>query len=172
MSSGSISYWKDERDTFDNVHTTYEYPNDIQASFGSNRACTYERPYLKIYGDKATIEVNFRGKNTAQITPNPSIAEGKDAVDAISSASYKLFDKSDKKNIIVEDEVYSSYNNIMYSFYSDTLFGYKHFIDMIVNDALSDISVTDGKKTAISVLMANLSNRNNTVEFWKPEYGV
>ncbi|MEN8118652.1 MAG: hypothetical protein ABFS16_16835 [Bacteroidota bacterium] len=36
----------------------------------------------------------------------------------------------------------------------------------------SNISVTDGKIAAITAHIANLSNRNNTIEYWRPEYGT
>ncbi|MEN8116716.1 MAG: Gfo/Idh/MocA family oxidoreductase [Bacteroidota bacterium] len=170
-SSGSIAYWKDGRDTWDNVEAIYDYPNGVKVTAGANKASQFEGGYWKIYGTKATLELRMGFHHTLTITPNHKLEGAGELLDGVSGASMKIIKDKDKKSVLVDDELYASYNDQMYTFYADTLFGYKHFLDMIVNGAPTDISVTDGKLTAISAHMANLSNRNNTIEEWKPEYG-
>ncbi|MEN8138913.1 MAG: Gfo/Idh/MocA family oxidoreductase [Bacteroidota bacterium] len=169
MSSGSINYWKDGRTTYDNVDTVYEYPEGFHGHFGANRASQYEGGFFKIYGELATIEFRMGVKHDVKITPNPKLKDKAD-IDGVTGASIKIIKDSEKKTLTVEDDVYESYNDNMYTYNADTIFSYKHLLDMVVEGAPVDISVTDGKKTAISVHMANLSNRNNTIEYWKPEY--
>jgi predicted dehydrogenase len=171
VSSGSIRYWKDERTTYDNVHTVYEYPDGLLATFSANRASHYEGAYIKIYGEKATIEVNF-GNNwqTATIMPNPKFREVNEAVDAITSATVVQTNDPNKKGIETFDDEFYSYKGFLHPFVIGSVFGYAHFSHMIVNGAEPDVSVTDGKRAAIIAHIANLSNRNHKVEYWKPEY--
>jgi len=172
MSSGSIRYWKDERTTFDNVHTVFEYPDGLLGTFSANRASHYEGAYIKIYGEKATIEVNFDNNwQTATITPNPKFLEINEEVDAITSATAVETNDPNKKGIETFDDEFYSYKDILHPFVIGTMFGYAHFAHMIVEGAKPDISVTDGKRAAIAAHIANISNRNNTIEYWKPEYG-
>ncbi|MEN8157054.1 MAG: Gfo/Idh/MocA family oxidoreductase [Bacteroidota bacterium] len=172
ISSGSIRYWRDERDTFDNVQTILEYPDDLHATFSANRASQYEGAVIKIYGEKATVEIHFGGIHTATITPNSRLADSGKDVDAVTGASIKILKKSDQKKIVIEEDTFTSYHGKLYGFNIGTMFGYAHFAEMIVNGAAPDISATDGKNAAISAHMANLSNRSNTIEYWKPEYGA
>jgi len=171
MSSGSIRYWKDERTTYDNVQTIFEYPEGLHAKFSANRASHYEGAYIKIYGEKATIKIDFGSWQTAAITPNPKFKETIDEVDAVTSATALESTDPMTKGIWEHDEEFLSYKGVMHPFIIGTLFGYAHFSHMIVNSEKPDISVTDGKRAAIAAHIANLSNRNNTVEYWKPEYG-
>lgn len=170
VSTGSIRYWRDERDTFDNVQAIYEYPDGLQATFSANRASHYEGGVIKIYGEKATVETHFGGIHTATIAPNPRLEGSDDKVDAVTGASIKILKDTDKKKVMVDDEVFRSYHGKLYGFNIGTMFGYAHFAEMIVNGAEPDVSVTDGKIAAISAHMANLSNRNHTIEYWKEEY--
>jgi predicted dehydrogenase len=59
MGMGGIDYWKDGRETFDNIHLLYEYPGGVKASFTcltSNAQGDYQ---IKIHGDKGTILVDY-----------------------------------------------------------------------------------------------------------------
>jgi len=172
MSSGSIRYWKDERTTYDNVHTIYEYPDDLLATFSANRASHYEGTYIKIYGERATVEVNFDNNwQTATLMSNPKFKDITEEVEAVTSATAVQTNDPKKKGIETFDEEFYSYKGVMHPFNIGTMFGYAHFSHMIVNGKEPDISVTDGKRAAIAAHIANFSNRNNTVEYWKPEYG-
>ncbi|WP_303319222.1 Gfo/Idh/MocA family oxidoreductase [Flavivirga abyssicola] len=55
MGAGGIDYWKDGRETFDNIHLLFEYPSGVKAKFTcltSNALGNYQ---IKIHGDKGTI---------------------------------------------------------------------------------------------------------------------
>src|SRR5690606_27982828 len=54
---GGVNYWKDGRDTYDNIRTIYEYPNDIKASIVSILSNAYNGYFIRILGDKATVEI-------------------------------------------------------------------------------------------------------------------
>lgn len=59
MGTGGINYWKDGRETFDNIHLIYEYPSGVKATFRcltSNALGDYQ---IKVSGDKGTILLDY-----------------------------------------------------------------------------------------------------------------
>lgn len=66
MGIGGIDYWKDGRETYDNVHLMYSYPNGVKAKFtciNSNKRNGYQ---IKVIGDKGTLII---GTNNATFYP-------------------------------------------------------------------------------------------------------
>nr|WP_255575973.1 Gfo/Idh/MocA family oxidoreductase [Aestuariivivens sp. NBU2969] len=59
MGTGSIDFWKDGRETFDNVHLLFEYTNGIKAKFTcltNNALGDYQ---IKVHGNKGTILLDY-----------------------------------------------------------------------------------------------------------------
>jgi len=56
---GGIDYWKDGRETFDNVNTLLEYPNGMKVNCISLTANAHEGYQFKFKGSKATIELKI-----------------------------------------------------------------------------------------------------------------
>jgi len=56
---GGIDHWKDGRETFDNVHLLFEYPNGINASFMCTTTNAFDDYKIKILGSKATIILDY-----------------------------------------------------------------------------------------------------------------
>ncbi len=59
MGVGGIDYWKDGRETYDNVNLIYEYPNGVKAKFTcltSNSLGDYQ---IKVHGSKGTILLDY-----------------------------------------------------------------------------------------------------------------
>src|SRR5690606_35503340 len=66
IATGGIDYWKDGRETNDNIRAVFDYPNGIKASFTCQTANAYNGFQILIFGDKATIVMN---QNSAYIHP-------------------------------------------------------------------------------------------------------
>ncbi len=59
MGTGGVNYWKDGRETYDNIHLIYEYPSGVKATFRcltSNSLGDYQ---IKVFGDKGTILLDY-----------------------------------------------------------------------------------------------------------------
>jgi predicted dehydrogenase len=59
MGIGGIDYWRDGRETYDNIHLLFEYPGGVKASFTcltSNALGDYQ---IKVLGDKGTILLDY-----------------------------------------------------------------------------------------------------------------
>lgn len=60
MGVGGIDYWKDGRETYDNIHLIYTYPEGIKAKFTCLTSNAFEGYQIKVKGDKGTIIINHR----------------------------------------------------------------------------------------------------------------
>ena len=58
MGVGGIDYWKDGRETYDNIHLTYSYSNGVKAKFTSLTSNAKDGYQIKVIGDKGTIVID------------------------------------------------------------------------------------------------------------------
>ncbi len=59
MGMGGIDYWKDGRETYDNIHLIYSYPNGVKAKFTCLTSNAMDDYKIKIMGDKGTIILDY-----------------------------------------------------------------------------------------------------------------
>ncbi|RDY59298.1 Gfo/Idh/MocA family protein [Flagellimonas nanhaiensis] len=95
---GGIDYWKDGRETFDNIHLIYSYPNGVKAKFTcltSNAMGDYQ---VKILGDKGSIVM---GQLKAWFYPEKGFEKEFGNVDGVSGATVNW---NDNKGIPINIE--------------------------------------------------------------------
>lgn len=171
VGTGGIDYWKDGRETFDNVHALFDYPSGVKVGFHSGTSNKYEGYQMKFYGDKATI-ISY-GMAKAHIVPQGDAVdeEWKDNVDSVTGASIKIVGKEDKRKItpdIKEDIVYPTDNDN----FNVTWRLYDNFAKAIKGKEKLMLGLQDGYQSAISVHMANDAIRNERVVRWQPEFDI
>ncbi|MEZ4774641.1 MAG: Gfo/Idh/MocA family oxidoreductase [Bacteroidia bacterium] len=92
MGMGGIDYWKDGRETFDNTHAIFEYPDGVKASFTcltTNEEMGFQ---MKFYGKNATIRLIRAEGYQATVTIEPAYLrqfKEEKKLDAVSAASPK-----------------------------------------------------------------------------------
>lgn len=59
MGMGGIDYWKDGRETYDNVHLMYEYPQGVKATFTCLTSNAKDDYQIKVIGDKGTLILDY-----------------------------------------------------------------------------------------------------------------
>ncbi|THV61316.1 Gfo/Idh/MocA family oxidoreductase [Flagellimonas alvinocaridis] len=59
MGDGGIDYWKDGRETYDNVHMIYTYPNGVRAKYTCLTSNSKDDYLIKVMGDKGTITIDY-----------------------------------------------------------------------------------------------------------------
>ncbi|PHR95401.1 MAG: dehydrogenase [Leeuwenhoekiella sp.] len=57
--TGGIDYWKDGRETFDNVHHLFSYPSGVEATFTCLTTNAKDDYQIKVMGDKGTIILDY-----------------------------------------------------------------------------------------------------------------
>ncbi|WP_372772231.1 Gfo/Idh/MocA family protein [Mangrovibacterium sp.] len=170
MGTGGIDFWKDGRDTFDNVHMLFDYPDGAKVGFHSGTTNKYEGFQLKIYGKKATLVSH--NMSSAFIYPEDDSLDKnwKEEIDSVTGASIKIIDNDKKRNIKpVEKNIAYPSDNFMYN---ATWLLYKNFAAAINGTEELKLGIEDGYRSAIAVHMANRAVRQSEIVNWLPEYDV
>ncbi|MEO0473021.1 MAG: Gfo/Idh/MocA family oxidoreductase, partial [Bacteroidota bacterium] len=56
---GGVDYWKDGRETFDNIHMIYTYPNGVRAKFTCLTSNAKDDYLIQVFGDQGTITMDY-----------------------------------------------------------------------------------------------------------------
>ena len=84
MGFGGIDYWKDGRETYDNIHLLYSYPNGVKATFTCLTSNALDDYKIKVMGDKGTIILDYV---KAWLYPEGSYKKQLGEVDGVSGAT-------------------------------------------------------------------------------------
>lgn len=160
MGIGGINYWKDGRETYDNVRTIYEYHNGIKATFTSILSNAYNGYLIRILGNKATIEI---GRETAFIyaeTTNKVLG----TVDGVTGAT-------------IANATQGKANEILYlepgmKPIEPTINALNDFVNCILNNKKPISNVDTGRDSAIAICMGMNAIETEQTQYWKPEYSV
>lgn len=152
---GGIDYWKDGRETFDNVNTLLEYPNGMKVNCISLTANAHEGYQFKFKGSKGTIELTI---NKGWLYYENLNKKELGTVDGVSGATLKKFG-SGKGYPIEVDRVNEDWEGTHYAFMD--------FYHCILNENEPASNVKTGATAAISVRMAIDALREGKMQKWK-----
>jgi predicted dehydrogenase len=164
MGSGSINYWKDGREVFDNVNLVYHYPSGthvIYDSLTSNKKCGME---IQAQGPLGTIEMETGYRFSENPPPAPGIIQlitniERDIFDAIpiGGASWVPEDPSEDKGTYLLDRLLLTDGSDveMASFVSD-----------VRNDRIDPWITRQGFYASIASLMGYEAMINHRIEYW------
>lgn len=157
---GGIDYWKDGRETFDNVNTIFGYPDGVKASFSaitSNALLGYSIQFL---GDKGSIEVEGEQGHRAKIYAENFAANEK--VDGVSGATQIAWQNEEGIPIRVDQPANDDY--------LPTENALKNFAHCTKQNETPFADVEAGFQAAVSVHLANAAMQHNTIEYWNSSY--
>jgi predicted dehydrogenase len=157
---GGINYWKDGRDTYDNIRAIYEYPNGIKSSVTSILSNAFNGYNIRILGDKATVEIQ-RDKAFIYVESTDNV---KGIVDGVTGAT-KLAITQGKGVELVFDEPGHKQTEPTTECLMD-------FIDCIRNKKKPVSTVETASDASIAVHIGNEAADKQTFQLWKPEYSV
>lgn len=160
MGMGGINYWKDGRETYDNVRTIYEYANGAKATYTSVLSNAFNGYMIKILGNKATIEI---GRNKAYIY-SESTKNVLGIVDGVTGAT--LANETQGKKVEIP------YLNVGEKGIEPTISALKDFQNCIVNNKKPVSNEDTGRDSAISICMGLNAMETETIQHWKPEYSI
>ena len=153
MGTGGVDYWKDGRETYDNVHLIYSYPNGVNAKFSCLTSNANEGYQIKIMGDKGTILLDY---DKATFYPEGKTKAVQQDVDGVSGATAKA--KYGYGEVIhIEHEEPTKQAMI-------------DFRDNILNNTMPKSNVITGAKAAICVQMGLDAMYNETIVHWNPKF--
>lgn len=157
---GGINYWKDGRDTYDNIRAVYDYPEGVKASVTSVLSNAYNGYSIRILGDKATVEI-LRDK--AFIYPETT-NHAKGVVDGVSGATIAVTTQGKGVELKFgkpgEEQL------------EPTVFALKDFAECVRTKKEPISNVETGRDGSIAIHMGNAAADTESVQHWKPEYSA
>ena len=146
---GGVDYWKDGRETYDNVHLTYSYASGIKAKFSCLTGNAKDGYQIKVIGDKGTIIIDTKH---AWFYPEGKKNKIMGEVDGVSGATAQ-WDNDKGYNINLEHLDPSKQALV-------------DFREAIINNTVPLSNITSGAKTAVCVQMALDAMYNNKIVKW------
>lgn len=155
---GGIDYWKDGRETYDNVHLLMEYPGGVKASFTALTTNAREGYQIKIAGKKGTVVV---GMDQAWVYSEDTIrsSETGTLVDGVSGATRNYGGRGVGRSLNIVHEDPSAQALI-------------DFRDSIAGSTQPLSNAETGARAAIAVQLALDAMDHGLVETWKTEYDL
>lgn len=86
MGSGGIDYWKDGRETYDNIHLLYSYASGVKATYTCLTSNALDDYKIKVMGDKGTIVLDY---TKAWFYPEGDYQKTTQDLDGVSGATKK-----------------------------------------------------------------------------------
>ena len=155
MGIGGIDYWKDGRETFDNIHLIYDYPNGVKAKFTCLTSNAMDDYKIKVMGDKGTIILDY---TQAWFYPEGGKNKEMGEVDGVSGATVK-WDAGKGLPLNVDHEDPSKQALI-------------DFKDSILNNTEPVSNITSGAKAALCVQMGLDAMHKGEITEWKQLQGI
>ncbi len=152
---GSINFWKDGRDTYDNIQTIYEYNNGMTMKVGSVLSNAYNSYSIRILGDKGTIDIQ---RTKAMLYPE-SASRRRATVDGVTGATVAAIPTS-AQELTFEKTL------------EPTIYSLEAFVDCVKNKKEPVSNVLVSKDTSIAIHMGNAAADTGTTQYWKPEYNL
>ncbi len=155
MGVGGIDYWKDGRETFDNIHVIYSYPDGIEAKFTCLTTNSKGDYQIKVQGDKGTIILDY---TKAWFYPEGDYKKEIGNVDGVSGATIKW---DEGKGIPIEIAHEDPSKQALLD-----------FRDNILNNERPESDIVTGAKAAICVQMGLDAMCNNEIIKWRDDLHV
>lgn len=152
---GDVSYWKDGRETYDNTHLIYTYPNGIKASFTCLTSNAKDDYQIKVLGDKGTIIIDYQN---AWKFPEGKYEKVIGDVDGVSGATASW---TEGKGIPIE-----------YGHTEPTRQALEDFRSAIVDNKMPLSNFKSGAKTAFAVEMGIKAMDTQQVVQWDSKYTI
>jgi len=158
MASGGIDYYKDGRETDDNVQAILRYNKaGMIGNFGATCGNAHDGYLFKLKGTKGTISL----LTTEGIYyPEKTALKELQTVDGVTGATKIEWNKDGGIPILKEPTK------------DGTWYAFKDFHKCLTENKQPDSNIITGAKTAICVHLANKALNENRIMSWKPEYNV
>lgn len=151
---GGVDFWKDGRETYDNIRLIAEYPDGIKATFTCLTTNAHNGYQIKVLGNEGTLVIH---PNKAFFYPEPETIKKKGLVDGVSGATIKSWEegKGESLNVAHKDPSIQALID---------------FRDNILHQNKPESNVETGALVSISVQMALDAMMNNQIAYWKDYY--
>lgn len=158
IAMGGINYWKDGRDTYDHIRAVYEYPGGIQSSVSSVLSNAFNSYNIKIFGDKATLEIQ---REKAFIYAENTVNR-RGTVDGVTGATISVKTHGEAEEIEWQEKDAPVQEPTRYAL--------EDFLRCILEGALPLSNAQTAKDSSIAIHMGNLAAEQGNTQLWLPHY--
>ena len=156
MGSGGIDFYKDGRETFDNIQAILRYSKEgMIGNFGATCANAKEGYIFKLKGSKGMVSLLV---NEGVFYPEATARKELETVDGVTGATKITWNKDGGIPILTEPVKDGTYYALI------------DFHKSIVQQQKPSSNVLTGARTAVCVHLINQAAYNQTYQQWKPEY--
>lgn len=154
--TGGIDYYKDGRETYDNVQVMLRYNKEgMIGNFGATCGNARDGYLFKLKGTKGTVSLLV---NEGVFYPEAQTRKDLETVDGVTGATKIIWNKDGGIPILPEPTK------------DGTWYALNDFYKAITQHQAPASNVFTGAATAVCVHLANKSIYGHTIESWKPEY--
>lgn len=151
MGIGGIDYWKDGRETFDNIHLLFDYPSGVKATFTCLTSNSLDDYQIKVNGSKGTLFLDYI---KAWISYEPNVKKEFIEVDGVSGAT---------SNPNSQRQIYP----LKVSHLDPSKQALVDFRDAILDNKQPISNVFTGANTAKAVQLSLDAMYNDSIQYWK-----
>ena len=152
---GGIDFWKDGRETYDNIHLVYSYPNGVKASFTCLTSNAKDDYQIKVMGENATILIDHQN---AWKYPEGKYNKIISDVDGVSGATASWEEGKG--------------NKINYDHKDPTIQALEDFRSSIINNTTPLSNVNTGAAVSFAVQMGIDAMDKEQVISWNTKYNI
>ncbi|UOQ67577.1 Gfo/Idh/MocA family protein [Hymenobacter volaticus] len=154
--TGGIDYYKDGRETYDNVQVMMRYAREgMVGNFGATCGNARDGYLFKLKGTKGTISLLI---DQGIYYPEKETLKQYGTVDGVTGATKITWDKNGGIPITTEPLKDGSW------------YALNEFYKAVQEKKMPDSNVFTGARVACAVYMANQAIYNHTIEKWRPEF--
>jgi predicted dehydrogenase len=158
LGTGGIDYYKDGRETFDNVQAILRYNKEgMIGNFGATCGNEKDGYLFKLKGTKGTIQLLM---NDGVFFPEKQTKKEFETVDGVTGATKIEWNKEGGIPILKEKSKDGSW------------YALKEFYKSVTENSKPVSNVITGATTAFCVHLMNQSIYKHSIETWKPEYNL
>jgi predicted dehydrogenase len=156
LGTGGIDFYKDGRETYDNVQVMFRYAKEgMIGNFGATCGNARDGYLFKLKGTKGTVSLLM---HEGIFYPESQTKKELETVDGVTGATKITWNKDGGIPILKEPTKHG------------TWYALKEFHKCITNKQAPVSNVITGATTAVCVHLANQAIYNSTIEKWKPAY--
>ncbi len=163
---GGIDYWKDGRETFDNIHAIFEYPEGLKLSCTCLTTNAQMGFQMKFYGKNATVQITRETGYEAKLYVEPIYFREMNkqmnkevGVDAVTGATTEILKKGKPISLFKSDPGREDAE--------PTRLAIASFGDCIRESKEPVVGYESAKDSAICVALANKAMQTGEMVHWK-----
>jgi predicted dehydrogenase len=158
VGAGGVDYWRDGRETFDNVHAVWSYPDGRKAGFTSLTANAHGAYRIELRGSRGTIELGVDSGRWFLEALNPKERTLAGGADGVSGAT--ATEASD--GAVIEVPVREGWDGTCYALHG--------FWEAVTRGAVPSADVRRGARSAIAIRLAVDAVRGGEPQEWRKEW--